>query len=118
MTGLWIPAFAGMTILRRKDRSGAGMTRLLFNMQKLITFKKPFTISNAIKCVISLALLIALLVSPCQADDFLSSRVKDISDRKYEKAVIELLDNAKDSITVSMYRRREYLYTLLYQKPA
>ena len=37
------------------------------------------------------------------ADDFVSSRVKDISDRNYEEAVIQLLDNAKDSIVISMY---------------
>jgi len=37
------------------------------------------------------------------ADDFVSSRVKDISDRSYEEAVIALLDNAQDSIAISMY---------------
>jgi len=37
------------------------------------------------------------------ADDFVSSRVKDISDRSYEEAVIGLLDNAQDSIAISMY---------------
>ena len=37
------------------------------------------------------------------ADDFVSSRVKDISDRSYEQAVIALLDNAQDSIAISMY---------------
>ena len=37
------------------------------------------------------------------ADDFVSSRVKDISDRSYEEAVIALLDNAQDSIVISMY---------------
>ncbi len=72
-------------------------------MQKSITSKKLPTISNTIKYAASLALLIALLLSPCQADNFLSSKVKDISDRKYEKAVIELLGNAKDSIVMSMY---------------
>ncbi len=35
--------------------------------------------------------------------EFYSARVKDISDRRYEPAVIELLDNAKDSIVLSMY---------------
>ena len=37
------------------------------------------------------------------ADDFVSSRVKDISDRSYEEAVIALLDNAQNSIAISMY---------------
>jgi len=35
--------------------------------------------------------------------EFYPAKVKDISDRKYEPAVIELLDNAKESIVVSMY---------------
>jgi len=37
------------------------------------------------------------------AEDFLSAHVKDISDRKYEDAVIQLLDSAKESIVISMY---------------
>jgi len=37
------------------------------------------------------------------ADGFAPSRVKDISDRNYEEAVIQLLDNAEDSIVISMY---------------
>lgn len=36
-------------------------------------------------------------------DDFFASKVKDISDRRYEEAVIGLLDNAKSSIVISMY---------------
>jgi len=35
--------------------------------------------------------------------DFYPSKVRDISDRKYEPAVIELLDSAKKSIVISMY---------------
>jgi len=54
--------------------------------------------------IISLIIAISLLIAPAySADGFLSSRVKDISDRNYEKAVIELLDSAKRSIVVSMY---------------
>ena len=34
---------------------------------------------------------------------FYPAKVKDISDRAYEPAVIQLLDNAKESITMSMY---------------
>jgi hypothetical protein len=37
------------------------------------------------------------------ADEAYPARVTDISDRKYEHAVIELLDNAKESIVMSMY---------------
>ena len=36
-------------------------------------------------------------------EDFIPARVKDISDRAYEPAVIELLDGAKESIVMSMY---------------
>lgn len=62
-----------------------------------------------LKSKILLHLLIPLLTiflttALYSADDFLPSRgVKDISDRHYEEAVIQLLDNAKDSIVVSMY---------------
>ena len=58
------------------------------------------------RSVIALSLLILsifLTTALYPADDFLPSRVKDISDRHYEDAVIQLLDNAKDSIVVSMY---------------
>ena len=37
------------------------------------------------------------------ADNSSPEKVTDISDRKYEEALIELLDNAKESIVVSMY---------------
>ena len=54
--------------------------------------------------IISLIIAISLLIAPAySADGFLSSRVKDISDRNYEKAVIELIDSAKESIVISMY---------------
>jgi len=58
------------------------------------------------RLIISLLIAISLITAPTHptaADIFLTSKVKDISDRKYEKAVIELLDNAKDSIVISMY---------------
>ena len=35
--------------------------------------------------------------------DFVPAQVMDISDRKYEKSVISLLDNAEESIIMSMY---------------
>ncbi|MCQ9205989.1 MAG: phospholipase D-like domain-containing protein, partial [Omnitrophica bacterium] len=51
-----------------------------------------------------LILTISLITQAvCSADDFVSSRVKDISDRSYEEAVIALLDNAQNSIVISMY---------------
>ena len=54
--------------------------------------------------IIAIITAISLITAPAySAGDFLSARVKDISDRKYEGAVIELLDNAKESIVISMY---------------
>lgn len=44
------------------------------------------------------------LISPLYAQsDFYPAQVKDISDRAYEHAVIDLLDQAKESIVMSMY---------------
>jgi len=50
-------------------------------------------------------LLLILLITPLTAHalDYHDAQVADISDRKYEPAVIELLDNAKESIIISMY---------------
>ena len=39
----------------------------------------------------------------CFGGEFYSGRVKDISDREYEEAVIELIDNAKESVVIGMY---------------
>jgi len=58
-------------------------------------FKKLASIFSII-----LALFLAI---PLHADEFYSAKVKDISDRHYEPAVIELLDGAKESIVMSMY---------------
>ena len=51
-----------------------------------------------------LALIIAL-IGPFSAhsENFYPAEAKDISDRAYEPAVIELLDTAKKSIVISMY---------------
>ena len=35
--------------------------------------------------------------------EFYPAKVKDISDRAYEPAIIQLLDNAKESIVMSLY---------------
>ncbi|MCK5605926.1 hypothetical protein KAR91_28775, partial [Candidatus Pacearchaeota archaeon] len=50
-------------------------------------------------------LLLCLLSAPLKAADegLYPARIKDISDQAYEKAVIHLLDNARDSITISMF---------------
>jgi len=37
------------------------------------------------------------------SDDSSPEKITDLSDRKYEQALIDLLDNAKESIVVSMY---------------
>lgn len=50
-------------------------------------------------------ILLTSLIIPASANaaDFHDARVADISDRKYEPAVIELLDGAERSIIISMY---------------
>ncbi len=52
-------------------------------------------------------LLISIAFSSASADDlkgdYYPAKVRDISDRAYEGAVIELLDNAKESIVMSMW---------------
>jgi len=54
--------------------------------------------------ILSIILASFLIVTPLHAKDtFIPAKVKDISDRAYEPAVIELLDGAKESIVVSMY---------------
>ena len=65
---------------------------------------KKFTRILYIGQYLTISVIFACLaLSPCHADNFLSSRVKDISDRTYEKAVTELIDSAKQSIAISMY---------------
>lgn len=39
----------------------------------------------------------------CFAGDFYPARVRDVSDREYEGAVIDLIDNAKESVIIGMY---------------
>jgi len=54
--------------------------------------------------VIFILLVSFLNVFPAYpADDISPEKITDISDRKYEQALIDLLDNAKESIVVSMY---------------
>ena len=69
-------------------------------------------ITKCIKGRISLVLIICalsfFLYSPAlypaeTLEAFYPAKVKDISDRAYEPAVIALLDNAKESIVISMY---------------
>jgi len=50
--------------------------------------------------IISLSLTFATTIYP---QDFHPAKIKDISDRNYEPAVIELLDSATESIVISMY---------------
>jgi len=55
---------------------------------------------------IALSVCLAVFLHTCllyAQDNFLSAKVKDISDRAYELAVIKLLDGAKESIVMSMY---------------
>ncbi|MDP2922996.1 MAG: phospholipase D-like domain-containing protein, partial [Candidatus Omnitrophota bacterium] len=54
--------------------------------------------------VIFILLVSFLNVFPAYpADDSSPEKITDISDRKYEQVLIDLLDNAKESIVVSMY---------------
>ncbi|MBU4312206.1 MAG: hypothetical protein KJ706_05775 [Candidatus Omnitrophica bacterium] len=39
----------------------------------------------------------------CFGEGFHPARVNDISDRKYEEAIIELIDNAEESVVIGMY---------------
>ena len=55
---------------------------------------------------IILALFLITTVSLCAQDAFIPAKVKDISDRAYEPAVIELLDGAQESVVMSMYSIR------------
>ncbi|MDP3763706.1 MAG: phospholipase D-like domain-containing protein [bacterium] len=53
--------------------------------------------------LITLTLSIAAFAADEPKSEFYPAKVKDISDRAYEPAVIQLLDNAKESIVMSMY---------------
>ena len=61
--------------------------------------------SNRVKIVLIIAALLLCLpiFAADQGSEFYLAKVKDISDRAYEPAVIQLLDNAKQSIVMSMY---------------
>lgn len=63
--------------------------------------------SSLKRVLVASGLLLLTLISLAFADDLQNksypATVTDISDRAYEKAVIELLDNAKSSIVMSMY---------------
>lgn len=39
----------------------------------------------------------------CFGEEFYPAKARDISDREYEKAIIELIDNAKESVVIGMY---------------
>ena len=54
--------------------------------------------------IIFILLISFLSVFPAYpSDENICDKVTDLSDRKYEQALIDLLDNAKESIVVSMY---------------
>lgn len=60
--------------------------------------------SHLLKRILTLALILFFSTHPIYPEeDFLPARVKDISNRAYEPAVIELLDGAKESIVIAMY---------------
>jgi len=56
------------------------------------------------KTPLILALALLTLIQPLLAQEaFLPAKARDISDRAYEPAVIELIDNARKSVVISMY---------------
>ncbi|MDP3791719.1 MAG: phospholipase D-like domain-containing protein [Candidatus Omnitrophota bacterium] len=61
--------------------------------------------SNKLQLVIFFIILTLCLpvFAADQASEFYPAKVKDISDRAYEPAVIQLLDSAKESIIMSLY---------------
>ena len=66
--------------------------------------KKQSIVIAIILCLAAIAL--SYLITPqalCEQVSFYPAQVADISDRAYEQAVIDLLDKAQDSITISMF---------------
>ena len=65
------------------------------------------------KIVIVVFILTLIMVGGgfCSAGEFHPAQVRDISDREYEQAVIELIDNAKESVVVGMYHISTQLKT-------
>lgn len=61
--------------------------------------------SNRAKIVLIITAILLCLpaFAADQTSEFYPAKVEDISDRAYEPAVIKLLDNAKESIVMSMY---------------
>ncbi|MGB2961069.1 MAG: hypothetical protein WBC52_01500, partial [Candidatus Omnitrophota bacterium] len=57
---------------------------------------------SAISALICLVLAPVALTPASQAETH-PAQVRDISDRAYEPAVLDLIDNAKESIVISMY---------------
>lgn len=59
---------------------------------------------NRFSVVFIFLLVVSLGISSlCSADNTIPAGVRDLSDRKYEQALIQLLDNAKEAIVISMY---------------
>ncbi len=59
---------------------------------------------NRLSIILVFLLIISFSISSlCLADNTTAETVTDISDRKYESAVIKLLDNSQESIVMSMY---------------
>lgn len=59
---------------------------------------------NRFSVVFIFLLVVSLGISSlCSADNTIPAGVTDLSDRKYEQTLIQLLDNAKEAIVISMY---------------
>ena len=59
-----------------------------------------------LKIVLAVFILVTLAITGegfCFGEEFYPAKVRDISDREYEQAVIDLIDNAKESVVLGMY---------------
>lgn len=64
--------------------------------------------------ILSVVFILTLTITGggfCFGEEFYAGRVRDISDREYEQAVIELIDNAKESVVIGMYHISTQLET-------
>ena len=65
------------------------------------------------KIVIVVFIVVLTLIGGgfCFSEEFYAVKARDISDRKYEQAVIELIDNAEESVVIGMYHISTQLET-------
>jgi HKD family nuclease len=62
-----------------------------------------YRLKSKIAIVIFILTLTIISGGFCSADEFHSAQVRNISDREYEQVVVNLIDNAKESVVIGMY---------------